>query len=206
MALILVVGFCYFLPVSANTKNLINVSDLSKDDSQKQVYFDDKPLRSLELSPSGKQVAFFCVPNNQSSEELSLILLEKESNASQTIYHTQFASWDVTSNLHWLGERPHIFLRHCGTACHGITLLDIKTKERKIATLSYSSFPDQPAMTYFEDWFGKKHQLDGFVREVYSEMIDHRPYLIFDMMDGKGSEIGQRKFLFTETAILLEGH
>lgn len=198
VALILVVGVCYFSPVSTNTTNLINVSDLSKDNY--------RLLQSLELSPSGKQVAFFYAPNDKSSEELSLVLLEKENNISSDIYHTKFASWDVTSNLHWFGNDHIFFLRHCGTACQGITLLDLKTNERKNATLSYSSFPDQPATTYFEDWFGKKHQLDGFVREVYSEMINNKPYLIFDMMNDKGVKSGQRRFLFTETAILLEGY
>lgn len=209
-----------FLSVATNPTDLVDVFDLSEDDyghisegkynevfltenqNQKQVYYNDKPLRSLALSSSQKQIAFFYLSNDQSSEELSLILLDRESGQARQIYHTQSASWDVTSSIHWLGNNHLSFLRHCGTACQGVSLLNIETGETTNATLSYPSFPDQPEVTHFRDWFGKEFVISGLVDRVESETVDNLHYLVFRIKDYKGNFLGEKRFQFMETEIV----
>lgn len=205
-----------FSPVATNPTNLIDVFKLGQVDyphisrgeyntvflasnrGQKQVYYNNKPLRSLALAPSEKQVAFLYPPTNQSSDELALVLLERKDNTTREVYHTKFASWDVTSDLHWLGENYLFFLRHCGTSCQGITLLDVRTGETTNATLSYSSFTGQLASTHFKDWLGQEYQMDGFVREVTSQTIDSNPYLVFVLEDVAGKYAGSKSVLFVQ--------
>ncbi|MBU0978380.1 MAG: hypothetical protein ABIJ03_04005 [Patescibacteria group bacterium] len=201
-----------FSPVASNSTNLIDIGNLNrtdyeqvfegkyngvyviKDDFQKQVYFNDKPLQSLELSPSLDKVAFFYRLNNSSSKALSLTLLNLDDGETREIFHTDFPSWDVTSSLHWLGNDHLFFLRHCGTSCQGITLLNIKSGETQQATLSYSSFPDQPAITRYKDWFGQEHTMVGFVREVKSQTKNDRHYLAFILEDNAGNYLEEKTF------------
>jgi len=214
-----------FSLVAANPKNLIDISKLSRSDydnifiedygavfvyknnSPKQIYFDDKQLQSLALSPSQQQVAFSYDPNEtdeSKEDELSLMILDLVNKSTKEIFHTTFPSWDVTSKPQWLGDKYIFFLRHCGTGCQGVTLLNIETGQTKNAVLSYPSFPAQQAVTYFEDWFGQTYQFKDFVQNMHSEMIAGKFYLIFDLMDKKGMESGQKKFLFTGKSLILE--
>lgn len=206
-----------FSSVTANPKNLIDISQLSqsdydhisvkdyggvfvyKDDSPKQVYFDGKQLQSLELSPSQKKVAFYYYSDEPEDKELSLRLLDLGNASTREIFHTTFPAWDVRSDLHWLGSNHLFFLRHCGTACQGITLLNIETGEIRNALLSYTSFPDQPETTSFQDWFGREYQMDGLVHEVTSQTIDNNHYLVFILEDETGKNLGEKRILFSNS-------
>lgn len=213
-----------FSPVAANPTNQIDISKLtltdynhifekhnvvfiSRDNSQKQVYFDDKQLQSLDLSPSQKQAAFYYDPNetNELKEhKLSFIILDLEGKNTKEIFHTSNPNWDVRSDLHWLGNNHVIFLRHCGTSCQGLTLLNIQTGEIKNATLSYMLSSGRPAYTHFEDWFGNNHEVNNFVEKVYTETVEGKYYLLFNMNTETGEKSGQEKFLFTESNLTLE--
>jgi len=214
-----------FSLVAANPTNLIDIGKLtledyqhiseengavflSKKDSQKQVYFDDKQLQSLEMSPSQKQVAFSYDPNETEElkeSELSLMIFDIDSKKVKEVFHTTFPFWDVAGNPGWLGNNHLVFVRHCGTSCQGLTLLNIQTGELKNATLSYiSSFSDQPAYTHFEDWFGDHHEVNDFVEKIFTETTDSKHYLILDMMKDNGEKSGQEKFLFIEDKLILE--
>ncbi|MBU0578917.1 hypothetical protein KKE34_05465 [Patescibacteria group bacterium] len=214
-----------FSPVAANPTNLVDIGKLtledykhiseesgvvfvSKKDSQKQIYFDDKQLQSLEMSPSQKQVAFSYNPNETEElkeNELSLMLLDLDSKKVKEIFHTTFPSWDVAGNPDWLGNNHLVFVRHCGTSCQGLTLLNIQTGELKNATLSYmSSFSDRPVFTHFEDWFNTHFELDGFVKQIFTEFVGGKYYLVFDMQTDIGEEINKKKFLFLENNLALE--
>jgi len=173
-----------------------NTVFLANNQGKKQVYYNDRPLKSLALSPSETQVAFLYPPASQSLDELALVLLEGKNGTTRQIYHTKFASWDVTSDLHWLGENYLFFLRHCGTSCQGITLLDVGTGETRNATLSYSSFTDQPAFTHFKDWLGQEYRMDGFLREVTSQTINSDPHLVFVLEDVAGKYLGSKSIPF----------
>lgn len=170
---------------------------LMKDGTQKQVYYGGKPLRSMALSPSRKQVAFYYFPSDQSAEELSLILFDIENGTTRQLYYTRDAFWDVTGDLYWLGNKHLFFLRHCGTSCQGITLLDLNTGETSNAVLTYPSFPNQPEKTRFKDWFGHEFDFDGLVRTVYSETEGENDYLIFALEDYNGTILGEERLLFT---------
>ncbi|PIQ73242.1 hypothetical protein COV58_03530 [Candidatus Roizmanbacteria bacterium CG11_big_fil_rev_8_21_14_0_20_36_8] len=208
-----------FSPVAANPTNLIDIQKMipfdfentsqgkfdgvfaSKDGSEKQVYFNDKPLRDFALSPSRQQAIFSYEPGDQ---ELSIMLLDLNEGKTWEIFYSNHPSWDVTSDLHWLGDNNIIFLRHCGTSCQGLTLLSMRDGEIVNATLSYMSFSDQPAYTHFKDWFGKEHKMENFVDTVRTEIIDNKFYLIFEMKNEVGEASGQKKFLFAEDSLNLE--
>ncbi len=209
-------------PIPSDLTHLINVTNLSKNDYdhifenddnyvyiikngfQKQLVFDNKPVKSIELSPNDKQIAFFYEPDNKSKDVLSLMITHLENNISEEKYHTNFASWDATSNLHWLNNNYVFFTRHCGTACKGVTLLNLVSKETINAVLTYPSFSNQPVETHFKDWFGQEHVLQGIVNKISSETINNKTYLIFDMTDNKGNYTGQNKFLFSEKSLISE--
>jgi len=161
--------------------------------SDRQLFFNSKPLQSVALSPSQNQVAFVSSLDSSTSEALSLSLLNVNNGENREVFYTEFPSWDVKSDVKWFGENYLFFLRHCGTGCQGITLLDIHTGERKNATLSYPSFPDQPASTHFKDWLGKEYQMEGLVKEVNSKTIDSKNYLVFLLEDAAGKKVGEKE-------------
>jgi len=169
---------------------------IRKDEGKKQVYYNDKPLWSLALSPSQKQAAFLYLPNKQSSEELSFILLSLESGMTKQVYYAFISN--MGSGIHWLGNNHLFFLSHCGTACQGITLLDIRSGKTKSGVLTYPSFPNQPAKTHFKDWFGQEFVINGLVKGVSSATESNLHYFIFMLEDDTGNFLGEKKFQFME--------
>lgn len=209
-----------FSPVSTNPTNVIDIRSVSldnyqhvveesdavfitKDNSQKQVHFNDKQLRSFILSPSHNQVAFTYYPDEPEDQVLSVVLLDVGTRSTEEIFHTIFPSWDVTSNPQWLGNDHLFFLRHCGTACQGLTLLDNETGKTKNAVLSYPSFPDQPEITYLTDWLGNEYKMNGLVGRVMSETENSKSYLIFSLENKDGEQIGQKRILFSSPQKIL---
>jgi len=176
---------------------------LISNQENRQVSYDNKLVTSMALSPTKKQVAFLYQPNSQSSEELTLALLGG-GNTIQEIYHTQFASWDITSNIHWLGNNNIIFLRHCGSSCQGLTLLNVQNGKIANATLSYMFSSNQPPYTQFKDWFGNEHKMENLVSKVSTETINDKFYLIFEMSNEAGETNEQKRFLFTGESLILE--
>ncbi len=167
---------------------------LIKDAYQKQLLYNQKPVSSAELSPSQQQVAFsYFIEPGGSADKIALMIFDLHNGKFKQVYQTNFGSWDITSDLHWLGDKYIFFLRHCGTACQGITLLDIKSGKTKNAVLTYPSFPDQQARTYFKDWHGQEFVMDGFVRSINSEMSARSYYLIFTMEDHQGNFLGKKR-------------
>lgn len=184
-----------------------NVVFISRDNSEKQVYFDDKQLQSLELSPSQTQAAFYYNPNETDElkeNELSLMIFDLTNKSVKEVFHTVHPSWDVRSDLHWLGNNNIIFSRHCGTSCQGLTMLNTQTEEIKNATLSYMLTSNRPAYTHFEDWFGDHHKVNDFVEKIFTQTTEGKYYLIFNMMKDTGEKSGQEKFLFTGDKLILE--
>ncbi|MFZ5376791.1 MAG: hypothetical protein ACOZAN_03965 [Patescibacteria group bacterium] len=214
-----------FSPVVANSTNLIDINKLtledykhiseengavfvSKKDSQKQIYFDDiQQLQSLEMSPSRTQAAFYYNPNETDKlkeSELSLMIFDLTNKSFKEVFHTTHPSWDVRSDLHWLGNNHIIFMRNCGTSCQGLTMLNIQTGEIKNATLSYMLASNRPAYTHFDDWFENEHKMNNLVNTIYTEAVDGKFYLIFEMMSEAGETSGQKKFLFAGDSLILE--
>ncbi|PIY79786.1 MAG: hypothetical protein COY81_00925 [Candidatus Pacebacteria bacterium CG_4_10_14_0_8_um_filter_43_12] len=203
-----------FSPVTTNPTNLVDVMSIDQEDyqylsnkedytviftknnTQRYVYFNDKPLTSFALSPSREQAAFLYRVDNESQEEQALILLGKQADRSKEIYHTKDVFWDITSHIQWLGNDHLFFLRHCGTSCQGVTLLDIRSSETSNATLSYSSFSDQPPMTYFKDWFGQEYKMGGLLDKLLSRTDNNQHYLVFVLKDIEGNYLEEKEILF----------
>lgn len=159
----------------------------------------DRAIQPLTLSPSEKQAVFKHQSKN-STDEISIILVDMHSKTKKEIFHTTFASWDVTSDIHWLGEEHLVFLRHCGTSCQGVTLLDLQSGQTTNAVLSYPSFSSSPNKTYFKDWFGVEYTFDGLVYDINTKTDDHDNYIIFALQDNEGKHIGTDYLLFTGSA------
>ncbi|PJE63120.1 hypothetical protein COU88_01245 [Candidatus Roizmanbacteria bacterium CG10_big_fil_rev_8_21_14_0_10_39_6] len=173
----------------------------TKKNIEKQVFYDEKPLTSIALSPSQSKVGFFYRPNVKITEEASLIIFDMQERTLQEVYRTTFASWDVTGKIHWLSDDYIFFLRHCGTACQGITLLSLESGKTIHAVLSYPSFSSQSKKTHFKDWFGKKFIMIGLVEDIKSTTENNLNYLVFAMKDYEGNSLGQKRFLFTGSAL-----
>ena len=214
-----------FSIVGANSTNFIDIQKIAtsdfknivkgkyggifvlKNNSQKQIYFADKKIQDFALSPSLQQVVFSYDPNeNDELREYELILMvfDLTSKNTKKIFHTTNPSWDVRSDIYWLGENHVVFIRNCGTSCQGVTLFNVSTGETKNATLSYMLSSDRPAYTHFEDWFGNHHEVNDFVERVYTATVKGKHYLLFDMKTETGEESHQEKFLFAGDSLILE--
>ncbi|PIZ66491.1 hypothetical protein COU87_01845 [Candidatus Roizmanbacteria bacterium CG10_big_fil_rev_8_21_14_0_10_39_12] len=172
-----------------------------KNTIEKQVVYDNKPLTSIALSPSQMQVGFFYHPNDATTEEASLVIYNLYENTFQKIYHTTFASWDIRGALYWLDDAHVFFKRHCGTSCHGLTLLNIKSKSTTHAVLSFPPLPDMPEKTHFKDWFGNEYEMEGLVDDVRSVTENGLHYMVFMLKNYEGNSVGQKRFLFTGDAL-----
>jgi len=180
--------------VALQEKNRINISE-----AKEQAFYYHRPISSSATAPSGRLVGFFLHPNKDTTEEASLIIFDLWRNTSQKVYNTNFASWDVVGNLHWLDDDNIFFLRHCGTACRGITLLNLESRQITNAVLSYPPFPNQPVTTHFKDWFGQEFDFDGLVANVYSETKGKNTYLVFTLEDYIGNSLGDVRLFFNGT-------
>ena len=80
--------------------------------------------------------------------------------------------------------------------------MDVSNKETRQGVLSYMiSKENKPIYTHFKDWFDREFKFNGWVDEIRSDTIGNKTYLIFYMRDGKSKSIGQKRFLFTGTAL-----
>jgi len=118
--------------------------------------------------------------------------------------HYLFVGEERTGNPYWLSSNYVFFTAHCGSSCRGLTLLDARSGQRQSATLSFVFNKDGGWKTHFRDWFDRDFEFEGFVREASGEMINNKPYLIFDMENEKGVEAGQVRLLFTGKSLIPE--
>jgi hypothetical protein len=170
---------------------------LMTDNSDQQIYFEKKPLQAIIPSPSGRQTVLVYRFDSVTGEGLAISLLGFDRKISE-IFSTEFPSWDITSDIQWLGENYLFFSRHCGTACQGLSLLDVSTGKIKNATLSYQSFPDQPLFTHFEDWFGNQFHWEGSLKQIETTSKGANNYLVFVIQDGSSENLREEKVMFRD--------
>lgn len=115
-----------------------------------------------------------------------------------------FIGEERTGNPHWLGNRYLFFKAHCGSSCQGLILLDTENRQIWNGVLSYYAGKDESQKTHFSSWFDQDFELDGSIGQIHADIVDNKPYLIFDMKNEQGVEIGQRRFLFTGSKLILE--
>lgn len=205
--------------VEATSGNAIDIADINsfhyaflsekgknqvfftKNRSEKQVFYMNKPLTSIALSPSKQYIAFFYRTSEETTEDVSLTTLDIENHQFKEVYHTSSASWDVRGSLHWLNNNYIFFLRHCGTECQGITLLNLESGQTTNAVVSNPPFPDMPATTHFKDWFGQEFVINGLLDDVTSETVNNHSYLIFTMKDYEENSLGKKRFVFVNNRL-----
>lgn len=170
---------------------------LMTDNSDQKIYFERKPLQAIVPSPSGLQTAIAYTFDSPTGEGLTVALVD-HAREIREIFSTEFPSWDITSDIQWLGENHLLFSRHCGSACQGLTLLDVSTGKVKNASLSYQSFPDQPLFTHFEDWGGAQFQWEGSIKQIKTKSKDDDNYLVFVLQDKWGENVREEEVLFQD--------
>lgn len=112
-----------------------------------------------------------------------------------------FIGEERTGDPHWLGNNYVFFTSYCGTACRGLMLLDVRSGQRWTGVLSYLNVEHGNRKTLFHDWFDKDFEFPGFIKKIHGKFEENIPYLVFDLENEKGVEIGQKRFLFTGYAL-----
>lgn len=172
---------------------------ITTNEVDQKLFFAGHPVRSIAVSPSREYVAISHWSNDQVDENLSLVLFDVTNRTSKEIFNTNFSSWDMTNDPQWLGNQHLFFLRHCGSSCQGLSLLNVHTGEIDNASLSYQSFPDESPFTNFNDWFGNYYHWKGFVKEIGSTDINDKYSLVFVLEDGLGNLISKESVEFVKT-------
>lgn len=115
-----------------------------------------------------------------------------------------FNGEERTGDPHWLGNRYVFFTAYCGTSCQGLILLDTQSKQIWKGVHSNRAWQNEKPQTHFSDWFDEEFEFPGLIDKIHAEMINNKPYLIFDMINDKEVESGQKRFLFTGNSLILE--
>lgn len=126
------------------------------------------------------------------------IIAIKDNKSSKEYY--VFTGGERTGDPHWLGNDYIFFTTNCGTSCQGLYLVDTRSKESRLAVISYL-FENDRWVTYFQDWFDKKFVFEGLLDDIKSEMTGSSSVLIFSMEDDQGKFLGERKMLFTSNSL-----
>lgn len=132
-----------------------------------------------------------------------IIAITNNSGDAEREYYV-FTGEERTGDPHWLGNQYVFFTTYCGTACQKLILLDVHSRQIREAMISYWSKENNKQKTYFNTWFDQGYEFFGLVDRVYAQMIENRPYLIFDISNDYGVESGQKKFLFTGESLILQ--
>jgi|GEM_PF-6114146 len=115
-----------------------------------------------------------------------------------------FVGEERTGDPHWLGNKYIFFEAHCGTSCQGLTLLDTQNRQVWKGMLGYYAGKSERPRTNFSGWFDQDFEFEGFVNQIQADIVDNKPYLIFDMRNDQEVESGQKRFLFTGNKLILE--
>lgn len=203
IALSIVVGIIFvFWGKSIESSNLKKVISLSEQQAEKL-----RQLRYAEVSPDKvKNIFIYKLIFNKGLykdyydylESQNIIALEDVKTKHEKYL---FIGEERTGDPHWLGNDHVFFTTRCGTDCQGLYLLDTRDQEAKLGVLSYMS--DKGFWeTVFQDWFGQKFRFPGLVTEVKSETLNAKSYLILQMIDDNEVSLGEKRFLFTDTALI----
>lgn len=111
-----------------------------------------------------------------------------------------FVGGERTGDPHWLGNDYIFFTTNCGTSCQGLYLVDTRSKESRLAVISYL-FEKDRWVTYFHDWFDRKFVFEGLLDDIKSETNSAGSVLIFSMKDDQRNFLGERKMLFTGNSL-----
>lgn len=154
----------------------------------------------LEKSPLGSKNAVVYQINNKPLFEDHIMIAVQDSNSRTE--EPLFIGEERTGMPKWLGDDHIFFTGYCGTACQGIYLIDIRNKETRLATLSFTFSDTNTWETHFNDWFGKKFQFPGLLGEIDTEFSNDNFYLVFREKDQSDNDFYKKSFLFTGNALV----
>lgn len=115
-----------------------------------------------------------------------------------------FTGEERTSDPHWLGNKYLFFKAYCGSSCQGLILLDVENRQIWKGVLSYYAGKSERPKTRFSGWFDQDFEFEGSINKIHADVVDNKPYLIFDMKNEQGVQSGQKRFLFTGSKLILE--
>src|SRR5579859_332208 len=174
---------------------------------EQEVLYDHKKVSSVALSPSKNLIAIGIYSNDESSDELSLIIYDIHTKTSWEIHHSLEGPWEVESDPKWVGDGYLFFFQHCGTDCRGLALLDVSTKKEHTASIFGSTWQGEKGGLYsvfFDSPKNKVVKLYGYVDDVNRKMKNGLAYLVFEMSDGKDKSLGEKWFLFNGSSLKLQ--
>ncbi len=157
--------------------------------------FIKKERLNSEMSPlRTKSVISYTINNKPLFQNHVLIAIQNVDGQKE---EPVFIGEERTGMPKWLGDDHVFFTTYCGTACQGIYLIDVRNKETKLATLSFSFSNTNTWETHFSDWFGKKFQFPGLLGDIGTEFSNDNFYLVFGKKDQSDNDPGKKRFLFT---------
>lgn len=112
------------------------------------------------------------------------------------VEHDLFVGDNRVGYPHWLGNDFIFFTAGCGTGCRGLYLVDTRSKESYLGTITTTPVSKDGFETYFHDWFDHEFEFVGFDKNIRSVYLNDKVYLIFEMWNNNQA-IGEKKFLFT---------
>lgn len=207
---VVVIGFYYGL---ARLYAKVNVRDVSR-----QTVFESKVLGEQENNVhKRKRVYQEFSPNG----ERTIVLIEvpftgdgdldyKNYLSNQYVYAVEtpangrevqvFINDYKTGYPHWLGDKHIFFTSGCGTGCQGIYLVNVDSKESRLALLETIPRSETEFETRFHDWFGQEHAFSGWVDHMRAVSLNDQVFFVFQIKN-HGSGVQEKKFLFTENSL-----
>lgn len=163
--------------------------------------------RFIETSPDGsKQVVLYEKPFTGESQldyynylsNKHFIVVEEFANGRE---HYVFIGDDKVDYPYWLDNNFIFFTDGCGTGCRGLYLIDTRSKESRLGTITTMPISEDGFKTHFRDWFDHEFEFIGWDKNIRSVYLDAKAYLIFEMWNNN-QPIGEKRFLFTGEALI----
>lgn len=178
--------------------------DVSKEKQEKAQELQETLIRKeslrLERSPLGtRNILAYQINNSPLFEDHIMIAIQDVNSKKE---EPLFIGEERTGMPKWLGDDHVFFTTYCGTACQGLYLIDVRNKEAKLATLSFTFSDTNTWETHFSDWFGKKFQFPGLLGEISTEFSNDNFYLVFSKKGQSDNDLGKKRFLFTGGALV----
>ncbi len=161
--------------------------------------FIKKDRLSSEVSPlMTKSVIAYTINNKPLFQNHIMIAIQDVDGQKE---EPVFIGEERTGTPDWLDDDHIFFTSYCGTACKGVYLIDVRNKETKLATLSFTFSDINSWETHFRDWFGKEFQFPGLLGKLSTEFIVDSPYLVFSGKSQFG-DYEKKRFLFTGESLI----
>ncbi|MBI2596789.1 hypothetical protein HYW41_01410 [Candidatus Daviesbacteria bacterium] len=154
-----------------------------------------KELLRQEISPTRIRRAITYKLHNKPLFQDHIMIATQDSNSETE--EPLFIGEERTGMPQWLDDEHILFTSYCGTACQGVYLINVRNKEAKLATLSFTFSDTNTWETHFSDWFGKKFQFPGLLGDIGTEFSNDNFYLVFRKKDQLDNDSGKRRLLFT---------